>query len=156
MKCSYVLACEVISPTFVALCSHNQSPRKQRPSMQPSSWTGSPCSPSECAQLHKRKDKRLACTHSQYYWQVCQIRPRQTTFYVLATRSVHAIHITHQMDTRTFNIWISCVCVQTMCACVCFLFFQCKHRAISPDQTLVCSWHGLLGYDTSRETQRTQ
>lgn len=60
---------------------------------------------------------------------------------------------THAHLTSGYRV---CVCKLCVHACVFFFFFQCKHRAISPDQTLVCSWHGLLGYDTSRETQRTQ
>lgn len=77
-----------------------------------------------CATLYndKRKGRRRACTHTQYCWQEHQIRPRQTTFYGLATSSVHAIHITHQTDTRTDTHLTSgyCVCVQTRHACVSF------------------------------------
>lgn len=108
---------------------------------------------------NKRRGRSLACTHTGCSWRAHQIKLRQTTFYGLAISTVHAIHITHQTDAHTrahtLNIWM--FCVQNGCACVqkC-VCFQCKHTAILPDQTLVCSWHGLLGYDTSRERKRTQ
>ena len=64
-----------------------------------------------------------------------------------------------QTNARTHFTSGNCVCAKQacvfVCVCVC-VCFQCKHRAISPDQTLVCSWHSLLGYDTSRERKRTQ
>lgn len=57
-----------------------------------------------CTTLYNDKhgrDSRLACTNAQCCcWRAHRIRPRRTTFYGLATSSVHAIHITHQTSNR--------------------------------------------------------
>lgn len=71
-------------------------------------------------------------------------------------RTCHTHHTSNGHTHRhTFNIWILCVCKLGMHVCLFPVRAQ-SDLSLSPDQTLVCSWHGLLGYDTSRETQRTQ
>lgn len=105
----------------------------------------------------KRRERRLACTHTQCCWRPHQIRPRQTTFYGLATRTVHAIHITHQTDARAYThtrIWILCVCKIGVRACgrVCLFPVQAQSDLSRPDLGLFLARpHGLRHLQREKE-----
>lgn len=121
-------------------------------------WSGSPCSPTlyESGQPCTRiKDRSLVCKHTWWFWRAHWIRPGQIRLYGLATSTVHAIHITHQTDAAhththayTFNIWI--LCAQNGCLSV----SSASTERSLPNRPRFVLGTGLLGYDTSRGTER--
>lgn len=129
------------SLTFVALQSHNQSLHKQRPSMQPSSWSGSSCSPllSECGQLYKTIKGKTRDWHAHILSTIGRyfrsgpgkqlFMSWQQVLYMPYTSHIKRTH------TRTHTHLTSgyCVCVQTMRACVSFFPVQAHSDLSRPD-----------------------
>lgn len=79
-----------------------------------------------------------------------RIRPNYGKLLFMAWQWAPFMPYTSNRHTNFFLTSGCCACRAAVCMCMCV----CVHRTISHDQALVCSWHGLVGYDTSTERER--